>query len=149
MWRITRAGLVAAGLLLLAGLPALAWLSRIDPENRKKAEYVENNRMVHFCSEDVDSVYELVKVMVSGLNDRGDNEREYPVLVNVLLPGNVPVPPGTFYLMLPVDQQYTLKSTWRLRDNHRVDAQVVEAVDTFEWNRVRHDRVTLLPPDQR
>jgi eukaryotic-like serine/threonine-protein kinase len=154
MWYITRAVLVATGLLLLVGLLSQTWrlysINRTDPETqRKMAEYIANNRMVHFCSEDVDSVYELVKVMVIRLNDRGEVEREYPVLVNVLLPCNVPVPPGTFYFVLPVNQQYTLKSTWRLRDNHRVDAQVVEAVDTFEWNRARHDRVTLLPPDQR
>ena len=154
MWFIIRAGLVATGLLLLVGLLSQAWrlysLNRTDPETqRKMAEYIANNRMVHFCSEDVDSVYELVKVMVIRLNDRGEVEREYPALVNVLLPGNVPVAPGTFYFVLPVNQKYTLKSTWRLRDNHRVDAQVVEAVDTFEWNRARYDRVTLLPPDQR
>lgn len=149
MWHIIRAGLVATGLLLLAGLLSLAWLNRIDPENRKKAVYIENSRMVHFCSEDIESTYELVNVIVIGPEDLGEVESEYPVLVNVLLPGNVQPPPGTFYFVLPIKQQYTLKSTWRLRDNHRVDAQVVEAVDTFEWNLARHDRVTLLPPDQR
>jgi hypothetical protein len=112
-------------------------------------EYARNYRMLHFCSEDTDSAYELVKVMVMRLNDGGEVKEEYPVLVNLLLPGNVSPAPGTFYFVLPVSQQYTVKSTWRLRDNHRVDAQVVEAVDTFEWNRARHDRVTLLPPDQR
>lgn len=149
MWYVIRTGLVVAGLLLLAGLLSLVWLNRTDPENRRKAVFFENNRMVHFCSEDIESVYELVKVSVLELNDRGEVEREYPVLVNVLLPGGVPVPPGTFYFMLPVHQQYTLKSIWRLRDNHRVDAQVSETIDTFEWNRARHDRVTLVPPDQR
>lgn len=147
-WYITRAGLVAAGLLLLAGLLSQAWLSRTDPENRNKAEYVVS-RWLHFCSEDVDSVYKLVRVRVIGLNDRGEATEEYPIVVNVMLPGNVPAPAGNFYFMLPLDQQYTLKSTWRLRDNHRVDAQVVELADTFKWNRGRHDRVTLLPPDQR
>jgi len=149
MWYFTRAGLVATGLLLLVGLLSQAWLSRIDPDNRKRAEYIEKSRWLHFCSEDVDSVYELVKVRVIGVNDRGEVEDEHQVLVNVMLPGNIPAPAGNFYFMLPLDQQYTLKSIWRLRDNHRVDAQVVEVVDTFEWNRVRHDRVTLLPPDQR
>ncbi len=154
MWYITRAGLVATGLLLLVGLLSQAWRldwrNRYDPETqRRRTEFAEKYRSLHFCSEAADSVYELVQVMVMRLNDQGEAAEEYPVLTNVLLPGNIPAAPGTFYFVLPVNQQYTLKSTWRLRDNHRVDAQVVEAVDTFEWNRTRHDRVTLVPPDQR
>jgi serine/threonine protein kinase len=154
MRHVARAGLVAAGILLLLGLLSQAWQvdwrNQFDPETQRgRAEFARNYRMLHFCSEDTDSAYELVKVKVIRLNDVGEVKEEYPVLVNLLLQGNVPPAPGTFYFVLPVNQQYTVRSTWRLRDNHLIDTQVVEAVDTFDWNRERHDRVTLFPPDQR
>lgn len=140
---------IISTIVLLSQAHRLDWRHKTDPEiSRKVAEYYAQNRNLSFCSNSDESTYELVEVRVVRLNGTVETEQSYQPLLNVVVAGKA-VPPGVFYFVLPVDRQYNVKSIWRQKDNHLIDAPIVEENDTLTWNHTRKDRVTITPPDQR